>query len=760
MRIRVAVPDEHVSPEVIDPVLESVVRVNEALIRSGQSPTATELVRQGKFWRPENPGDEHFDHGSTIESRGWGDCDDWAPLKAAELRATGEDPEAVARVVPSGPTTYHAIVHSHGRDLLGPEDISVQAGMRGHMSTVTGIHGASDTINVWACDPHDGRVYQGGLAPTVGPLSMHCGPGLAVRGCTIIGPYGPARLFEARVDMPIAGAPLTHVRAYARHRPRRAIHGMLPAALSVTHLAPTVQEAINGALVGAILATPADNVDLDRYKLMALQGAMAGLSAGDVREGLVQAIHEDVHALSAATGHPPEVHVSNLRHQAGLVVVGEPIFRRRGPHHHPRRSGIVGAAVGDTLGTNSTLGPGMSITNKAGTGALVMQTDGNLVLRNTKTGANYWTSGTAGRGHHAWMNADGNFRVEDVQNNHLWNNGVSGHKDAFARIQDDGQLFVWDGSNHQLWDAGASLARGNATPGGSGHSHTDFGGLDSTFHEISNVATSIVSDVAKVVNAVPWGEILHDVQAVVSAVPGLGTAVSEVLAAAESAIDFLGDPLTAGIKAAYNFAVAAVPGASALRTVLDPVVNTLIGMVKSKEPIESQILDQILANVPDSPGFGPITPKSVVSTIAHFIISHLGVKKTPNYVPKSKPSTAAPPHPALVNPPPKVVSPPPPPKVVPIRVPPPPAAANAAAAAAAAAGAGAAARAAAIAARTIAPVVPVAHAAMPISPSIPPHPTAAPAPSLVMQAAATTAAARTTWHCAPLPGGHWACAWQ
>jgi hypothetical protein len=120
VRIRIAVPDDHVSPEIIDPVLEAVTRLNQNLIEQGQSPTASELVAKGAIWRPENMGDEHFDNGPTIASRGWGDCDDWAPLKAAELRATGEDPDAVARVIPSGPNTYHAIVHSKGRDLLGP----------------------------------------------------------------------------------------------------------------------------------------------------------------------------------------------------------------------------------------------------------------------------------------------------------------------------------------------------------------------------------------------------------------------------------------------------------------------------------------------------------------------------------------------------------------------------------------------------------------------------------------------------------------
>lgn len=754
MRIRVAVPDEHVNPDVIDPVLEAVTRVNEHLIASGQSPTATELVKLGAIWRPENMGDEHFDHGSTIAERGWGDCDDWAPLKAAELRATGEDPDAVARVVPSGPNTYHAIVHSHGRDLLGPEDISVQAGMKGRMAehpSVHGISGVCDGIDVWACDPHDGRIYQGQLAPSVGPLSIRCGPGMAVRGCTIHGPSGPVHLFEARVDMPIQGSRLVHVRSYHRHKPRHVHGAMVPCALSITHMAPTPHDAINGALVGAILAHQSDTpVDIDRYKLMALQGAMSGMNAGDVRARLAQAIHEDLHEAAAQTGHPPESHLHNLRQQAGLIrtahVVGlDPPQHRRRPWRDEdidRRHYVVGYVIGgnDRLGTNQGLRPGQGITSPNGRVSFTLQGDGNAVLKDNQTGQVLWTSGTANRGAVImWMNPDGDLRIEAQggESHSLWRTGHGPHKDAFLRVQDDGQLFVWDGSNHQIWDAGASLGHPNPTPGGSGHSHTDFGGLDSTIHQVEDVATSIVSDVSKVVNMVPWGEILHDVQAVVSVIPGLGTAISEVLAAAESAIDFLKDgPLIGGLKAAYNFAMGAVPGAAAIRPILDPVVNTLIGLATSKQPVESQILDTLLANVPDSPGFGPITPRSVVSTLAHFLISHLGVKKTAGYVPKSKPSTAAPAHPALLAPPkpkpvppivsphPAVKPPPAPPKVVPLR--------------------------------PVAKPAGVAHAAMAIHPSIPPHPTAAPAPSLATQ----PGAAKTTWHCAPLPNGHWACAWQ
>jgi hypothetical protein len=142
------------------------------------------------------------------------------------------------------------------------------------------------------------------------------------------------------------------------------------------------------------------------------------------------------------------------------------------------------------------------------------------------------------------------------------------------------------------------------------------------------------------------------VQASVSVVPGLGTAVSDVVAAAETAYDAAmalahGNPLEAGIRAAYNFATATIPGASAIRIVLDPVVTALIDLTAKKEPVGSAVLDGILAAVPDAPKIGPISPRSVAASLAHLIVGHLGVKHDPKTAtpPKSRPAARPPPPP-------------------------------------------------------------------------------------------------------------------
>jgi hypothetical protein len=126
MDVRVAIPDEFVSPETLEPALEATTLVNEQLIRAGRTPLASTAINSGVRWQPEPPGDESFDHSELVWSRGWGDCDDLAPWRAAELRVTGEDPGANAIIIPSGPNTWHAVVERSDGTI---DDPSLAAGM-------------------------------------------------------------------------------------------------------------------------------------------------------------------------------------------------------------------------------------------------------------------------------------------------------------------------------------------------------------------------------------------------------------------------------------------------------------------------------------------------------------------------------------------------------------------------------------------------------------------------------------------------------
>lgn len=97
----------------------SLLQINKATSRKsgGRVPLIPSLYRSGVRYR-EEPADwalEHFDTIPVVFTRGWGDCDDLAPWRAAELRFTGEDQKADIMVKwkrnpETGKKLYHVVV--------------------------------------------------------------------------------------------------------------------------------------------------------------------------------------------------------------------------------------------------------------------------------------------------------------------------------------------------------------------------------------------------------------------------------------------------------------------------------------------------------------------------------------------------------------------------------------------------------------------------------------------------------------------------
>jgi hypothetical protein len=300
VRIRVAVPEKHVSPSVINAALEAVTRVDHAMIEAGEAPA---FHPRHARWRPENFGEEHFDHAGIVVQRGWGDCDDLAPWRAASLRASGEDPGAVAIAVPSGPDMYHAIVRrSDGSN----DDPSVAAGMKAKSVVGDG----ENVISVWACDPHDGRMYQGSLAPVVAPITPHCGPTFAVRPISASGSKSVVG-YEARMDAPVVGSRMARVerrrhRVHVHERRRHHVHGWAPYALSTTAGGEgfDVPDALRVACAGVLQAgVCAGTLSLeDKYKLFTMHRLLAGHHPSDIAIELAHMMDDD-QAHAAAAGY-------------------------------------------------------------------------------------------------------------------------------------------------------------------------------------------------------------------------------------------------------------------------------------------------------------------------------------------------------------------------------------------------------------------------------------------------------------------------
>jgi hypothetical protein len=84
MRVNVAIPESEVSAPILNAALEATTRLNESLIEQGKVPTFADGLKSDKIkWKPEPPGDEHFDHAGIVMKRKYGDCDDLAPWQAA-----------------------------------------------------------------------------------------------------------------------------------------------------------------------------------------------------------------------------------------------------------------------------------------------------------------------------------------------------------------------------------------------------------------------------------------------------------------------------------------------------------------------------------------------------------------------------------------------------------------------------------------------------------------------------------------------------
>jgi len=255
MRLKIAIPEPHVSKPVLDAGLEAVTRLNEQMISSGEVPTFDRALRYGIQWRPEPPGDEHFDSARTVIKRRAGDCDDLAPYLAGSLRVTGEDPGATAVVRQSGPKRWHAVVLRSDGTI---DDPSLRAGMAAGIPAMTpemmAVQGA---VLPWMLEPQ---------SSVVGAYIVR--PQIALRPV-----YGQ---HQARADLPWNWA------AHLEHDAPSPMN----MAMTALHTAPVAATALAGAITDLChLATAQgeggyDPAHVDR--LCAIADACEGMSYRDL----------------------------------------------------------------------------------------------------------------------------------------------------------------------------------------------------------------------------------------------------------------------------------------------------------------------------------------------------------------------------------------------------------------------------------------------------------------------------------------------
>lgn len=136
--------DVPTSAKFYEVAIEGLVRINEVLMMQHQYPA---LYTAGVHYQRESR--DIWRNAMEIVQSGWGDCEDLAAYRVAELRVTGEDPRASILVYKSGAHKYHTVVR-HGDNSI--EDPSTILGMRTNHLPVMDVGG------------FDMSFYSGGLS--------------------------------------------------------------------------------------------------------------------------------------------------------------------------------------------------------------------------------------------------------------------------------------------------------------------------------------------------------------------------------------------------------------------------------------------------------------------------------------------------------------------------------------------------------------------------------------------------------------------
>jgi hypothetical protein len=89
--------------------------------------------------------------------------------------------------------------------------------------------------------------------------------------------------------------------------------------------------------------------------------------------------------------------------------------------------------------------------------SLTMQTDGNLVLRDSQKTAALWATNTSGTdGYEALFQTDGNLVVYGTNQDALWASHTNGKGAVVLMLQDDGNVVLYDGQNNPVWQTGTA----------------------------------------------------------------------------------------------------------------------------------------------------------------------------------------------------------------------------------------------------------------------------------------------------------------
>lgn len=646
MDVRIAVPDPAVSKPILDAGLEMNTRVSEALMRDGSAPGFSEALRRGVRWKPEPPGLERFDNAQTVAHRGWGDCDDLAPMRAAELRVSGKDPEARAVAYKSGPGRWHAIVQRGDGRL---EDPSRAAGM---------------------------HVREGSFAAGIPPAVVGCmGNVVSVGGGVrpFVAVRRDAEGYLARVDVPVEGESYSISCLQRGRTPSRALSGCMAGASQVCGAASMVDTgqldrmwALHGLMKGAPAAevcgvcgieatqdaletlqqiAPSLVAELRRHwddarvlredydRRAAKRGGAVPFASraktdGDAAEdwqdrfghGRVESPYHDRYGdrgrnfVGAATDSPYYAHVREARDwgvpRAFMSEQQSPTMRQTtmigsatdSPYTERWRAAhtwaIARAGVSPEAVEGATMSPYMArwLERPEGWGVRRAGVSEQAIGASLVPHISFSLSGLGTHRRHQ--------RAHRARARHIVHRVHFGEAlDRALRAPPAPVLVGWD------------LFKDVIAPAGDAISHL----VSPVVQKATGINANFKIDVAKTLSDLGKGagQVLQAAQGVISLIPGIGTGISSAISAGLALLSG-GSPLEIAVKAAYG----AIPIPPGLRSMTDIVVDAALALQHTSNLADTAIAAARKAILDQLPGPAKDIGGTVFDTLAHLVLGN------------------------------------------------------------------------------------------------------------------------------------------
>lgn len=128
------------------------------------------------------------------------------------------------------------------------------------------------------------------------------------------------------------------------------------------------------------------------------------------------------------------------------------------------RTVVVSAPVASNgLGVDQELLANQSLTSANGQYRLTLQSDGNLVLRNS-AGTALWSSKTNGSDAVRFrLQSDGNLVLRNASGTSVWSSGTAGRGGVRLTLQDDGNLVLYTAANAAVWSTNTAQSTADNT---------------------------------------------------------------------------------------------------------------------------------------------------------------------------------------------------------------------------------------------------------------------------------------------------------